>query len=250
MCTLITLSRPGSTWPLLLAANRDEALDRPWRSPGRHWPELPDVIGGLDVLAGGTWLALNTATGVVAAVLNRTGSLGPAPGKASRGELPLLALRHASASASAEALAGRDAGAWRSFNLVIADACDVFWVLGKGVERITVSRLAAGLHMTTSADPDDPLHPRVARHRPRFEAAGPPNPPDWGVWPALLANAEGPPEASLNIPPVRGFGTASSALIGLSGDGGVAFDFVPGPPGEAAFRPVGMHETLRSPGMA
>jgi uncharacterized protein with NRDE domain len=79
-------------WPLLLAANRDEKLDRPSRPPGCHWIDQPDVLGGLDVLAGGTWLAINRA-GVVAAVLNRLGSLGPAPGKRSRGVLPLLALR-------------------------------------------------------------------------------------------------------------------------------------------------------------
>ena len=48
-------------------------------------------------------MALNRH-GVMAAVLNRHGSLGPAPGKRSRGELPLLALRETSAKAAAERL--------------------------------------------------------------------------------------------------------------------------------------------------
>jgi uncharacterized protein with NRDE domain len=249
MCTLITLHRPGTAWPLLLAANRDEALDRPWLPPDRHWQDQPDVIGGLDVLAGGTWLALNTATGVAAAVLNRTGSLGPAPGKASRGQLPLQALRHPSAPAAAAAMRGLDAGLWRSFNLVIADSGGVFWVQGGGSGHVAVIRLADGLHMVTSADPDDASHPRIARHRPRFASAEAPDPPDWRAWPALLADAEGPPEASLNIRPIRGFGTASSALIGLSA-GAIAFDFASGPPDSAAFAPVAMRATLGSTGMA
>ena len=76
MCTLVLLRRPGHPWPLVLAANRDEMADRPWRPPGRHWPDRPGVVGGRDDLAGGSWLALNDF-GMVAAVLNRHGSLGP-----------------------------------------------------------------------------------------------------------------------------------------------------------------------------
>ncbi|MBT3810853.1 MAG: hypothetical protein HOF99_15230, partial [Rhodospirillaceae bacterium] len=59
MCTLVILRRPGHSWPLLIAANRDEMIDRAWQSPARHWPDREDVVGGLDELAGGTWLALN-----------------------------------------------------------------------------------------------------------------------------------------------------------------------------------------------
>ena len=49
MCTLVLLSRPGHAWPLLVAANRDESLERPWRPPAAHWPDRPGVVGGLDL---------------------------------------------------------------------------------------------------------------------------------------------------------------------------------------------------------
>lgn len=75
MCTVVILYRPEHRWPLILGANRDEMLDRPWRAPGRHWPDRPDVTAGLDKLAGGSWLGLND-TGVVAGVLNRMGPSG------------------------------------------------------------------------------------------------------------------------------------------------------------------------------
>ena len=90
MCTVVLALRPQSPWPVLLAANRDEMAHRPALPPGRHWDDRPDVVGGLDVEAGGSWLALKDS-GVVAAVLNRRGTLGPEPGRRSRGELVLEA---------------------------------------------------------------------------------------------------------------------------------------------------------------
>src|SRR3546814_5219481 len=97
MCTVVILRRPGEAWPLIVAANRDELLDRTWREPARHWPDRPEVVAGLDELAGGSWLGLNDH-GIVAAILNRRHSLGPAPDKRSRGELVLDALDHADAA--------------------------------------------------------------------------------------------------------------------------------------------------------
>ena len=121
MCTVILLRRPGHAWPLLLAANRDEMGDRPWRPPARHWPDRPAIIAGMDVLGGGTWLGVNDA-GVTAAVLNRINTLGPAPGRRSRGELPLAALEHPTAEGAAQSMTRIDPCAYRPFNMVIADA--------------------------------------------------------------------------------------------------------------------------------
>ena len=91
MCILIVLRRPSHSWPVLIAANRDEMQDRPWLAPARHWPDRPEVTAGMDKLAGGSWLGVNDH-GVTAAILNRTDSLGPAPGKRSRGEIGLMSL--------------------------------------------------------------------------------------------------------------------------------------------------------------
>ncbi len=237
MCTLILLSRPGQAWPLLVAANRDEMLARPWLPPGAHWPDQPDVVGGLDTLAGGTWLAMNAA-GVVAGVLNRAASLGPAEGRASRGALPLVALRHASAAAAAGAMAGLDSAAWRGFNLVVADAAVAFFLRGLGEGPVQAQALGAGLHMMTSGEPDDMSHPRVARHLPRWRDAAAPVPPDWGAWPALLGDRQGPWAGALNVPEAGGFGTASAALLGTGARGERAFLFAPGPPDRVPFGPV------------
>ena len=85
-------------------------------------------MAGRDRLGGGTWMAVRG--GVAAAVLNRPGSLGPAPGKLSRGALPLLAVRHGTAYEAAEAMAGLDAGAYRTFNMVLADRAGAWFARG------------------------------------------------------------------------------------------------------------------------
>ena len=64
MCTVVLLIRPGHAWPLVLAANRDEMLNRAWDPPAAHWPDQPDVIAGRDRSGGGTWMGVNRA-GVV-----------------------------------------------------------------------------------------------------------------------------------------------------------------------------------------
>jgi hypothetical protein len=242
VCTVILLHRPGHAWPVLIAANRDERLDRAWDPPAAWWAGYPDLIGGRDRSAGGTWMALNRA-GTLAAVLNRPGSLGPAPGKRSRGELPLLALAgSADAAGAAQRIAALPAGDWRPFNMVIADRRGGIFLRGTGAGRPEAIPLDAGVSMVTAHDPNDSASPRTRRHLPRFQAASPPDPEreDWAGWEALLADdehGEGMAEA-LRVPPVGGFGTVSASLLGLGATGAAIWRFAAGPPGIAPFRPV------------
>jgi hypothetical protein len=174
MCTVVLLRRPGEAWPVFIGANRDEKLDRAWDPPAAWWRDRPGVVGGRDREAGGTWMAANAA-GVVAAVLNRPGSLGPAPGKRSRGELPLLALERATAEAAVAALAALPAAEWRPFNMVVADRARAFFVRGTGIGRPEALPLPEGVSMVTALDPNDLSSPRTARHLPRFQAAARPS---------------------------------------------------------------------------
>jgi hypothetical protein len=250
MCTVVFLRRPDHRWPLLLAANRDEMADRPWQTPGRHWPDRPEVTAGRDELAGGSWLGVND-TGVVAGILNRKDSLGPDPKLRSRGELVLEALDHADALAAAEALAELDPRSYRSFNLFVADNRDAWWVrsLGPaGPPRVELRPIPEGLSMMTAWDLDSPASARTRLYRPRFAAAAAPDPESgsWAAWEALLAGRDyedgtGPGEA-MTVITSRGFGTLSSSLIALAEPGadppGTLWRFAAGRPGEAAFETV------------
>jgi uncharacterized protein with NRDE domain len=223
MCTVVVLRRPRHEWPLILGANRDEMVERPWLPPARHWPDRPEVVAGFDKLAGGSWLGINDH-GVVAGILNRFGSLGPAPGQRSRGELVLEALDHADAHAAAAALAALDPRAYRPFNLIIADNRDAFWLRhtdAGGRAPVTVEPLGEGLAMIAAGDLDETETPRLKRYRPRFAAAPAPNPDagDWSSWETLLADDQTTPHdgpaGAMRFATDRGFATVSSALIAL-----------------------------------
>ncbi len=243
MCTVILLVRPGHAWPLLLAANRDERLDRPADPPGRHWPDRPDVIAGRDRLADGSWLGLNDA-GLVAGVLNRAGSLGPQDGKRSRGELVLEALDHADAEDAGAALGALRAQSYRPFYMVVADNRDALLIASDGA-TIRGWRLNPGLHMITARGMDAAGDRRAERHRPTFATAPAPDPGtgDWTAWIDILGRgpAEGRADA-LWLPPEDGFGTVSSALIALPAalgrDVRPVFLYSDARPGTAAFRSV------------
>jgi hypothetical protein len=223
MCTLVILHRPGHAWPIVIGANRDEMIDRPALPPARHWPDRPEVVAGLDLLAGGSWLGLND-WGVVAAVLNRQGSLGPAAGLRSRGELVLEALDHADAVDAAAALSHLDPAAYRSFNLIVADNRDAYWLKHDGGGRIETRPIEEGLSLIAAGDLNELATPRLALARPRFDAASPPDPErgDFAAWQDLLGDPTAPggsagraAEAALRFRTPRGYGTVSSALIAL-----------------------------------
>ncbi|MET4701142.1 hypothetical protein ABIE65_004188 [Constrictibacter sp. MBR-5] len=229
MCTVVLLRRPNAAWPLIVAANRDELLERPWRAPARHWPDRPEVVAGLDELAGGSWLGLNDH-GVVAAILNRRHSLGPAPDKRSRGELVLDALDHADAAAAAAALAMLDGSAYRAFNMIVGDDRDAFWIrnLGdRGAGGVRVTPVPPGVSMVTAWDLNDTeASDRTRLYLPRFRAAPPPDPSanDWEAWAALLdgrdrAAGADDPNAAMHVDTGWGFGTVSSSLIGIPARG-------------------------------
>src|SRR3989442_98818 len=71
MCLIAIAHRVSKDWPLIIAANRDEQYARPTR-PAHPWKENPDVIGGRDLRAGGSWLAVRRG-GRSAAVTNVRG---------------------------------------------------------------------------------------------------------------------------------------------------------------------------------
>lgn len=222
MCTLALLRRPGSDWPVIIGANRDEMIARPWQAPARHWPDRPDVRAGRDVLAGGSWLGLNDH-GVAAGVLNRHGSLGPAPGQRSRGELVLEALDHADAADAAAALMAIEPKAYRTFNLIIADNRDAFWLRHadpSGTLPVSMVPLPTGVSMIAAGDLEDDETPRLKRYRRLFAAAPAPDPvaDDWTAWERLLSDERESPSGAGNAMRFlteRGFGTVSSALIAL-----------------------------------
>ncbi len=169
MCTLAIYVRQLPGFPLVIAANRDEFLDREATDP-EVLAQAPRIVGGRDLRAGGTWLAIS-ADGGVAGLLNRRTDALPIASKRSRGELPMLALAVRSASAAQAAIGTLAADAYNAFNLLVADR-DEAWVAQNHEHEMRITPLDRGLHLVSNLDVDDPTCPKIARSHVRFAAAG------------------------------------------------------------------------------
>ncbi len=247
MCTAIVSIEPGG--PLLLAGVRDELAGRAWRPPGRHWPDYPGLIGGLDLQAGGTWLAVAPALRRVACVLNGRGRMAPEASRRSRGVLPLLAAEQGKLGLAG--LADFD-----PFHLLSAEPERAVLWSWDGSE-LTERDLGPGVHMVVNSGVDarlgdarDHEQERVSYFLPRFREAARPvprpgGPPEraWGAWLPLL-NGGGlgleDPRALIvrrELAPGRIWGTTSISLVALS-PGGLRYDFTAAPGDPAAWRQV------------
>jgi uncharacterized protein with NRDE domain len=58
MCVVAVALRAHPRYPLIIAGNRDEFYQRE-TAAANWWPDAPDVFGGRDLVAGGSWLAIN-----------------------------------------------------------------------------------------------------------------------------------------------------------------------------------------------
>lgn len=147
MCTVVV--RRSGDRPAEILAVRDETTTREFDVPGRWWPELPDVVGGRDRVAGGTWCATSVGTGTTALVLNRHHERPAAPGAPSRGVLPLLAAVHGAGWEAHVRLAGM-----AGFLLVLA-APDRLTSWEFDGDRLDAAEHGPGTHVFTSGGPED-----------------------------------------------------------------------------------------------
>lgn len=121
----------------------------------------PDVVGGRDRVAGGTWCANRTTTGATAMVLNRAPKRIADAGAPSRGVLPLLAAWHEHGWVDHIDIAGM-----ASFALVLATQSRLTLWEYDGT-TVTSTELEAGTHMVTSGGAEDG---KAERYLARFDA--------------------------------------------------------------------------------
>jgi uncharacterized protein with NRDE domain len=132
MCLIVFAIEASARWPLLIAANRDEFLDRPTLALTRWRTDTgSEVISGRDLRAGGTWLGVNPAGRI--AMLTNVREASPKTGEKSRGDLALRWLE--GGMDAAEFMAQTDSAAYGPFNLVLGDfqANAWHWLSNRGV---------------------------------------------------------------------------------------------------------------------
>jgi uncharacterized protein with NRDE domain len=163
MCLLILAWRdqPGSR--LLLLGNRDELHARP-AAAADWWQDAPGVLGGRDLEAGGSWLAVRR-DGRFAVVTNVREADPPTLLRArSRGELVADFLR--SDEPPERYVAGLGMASFAGYNLICGDRDSIWYASNRAVER----PLGPGVYALSNATLDAPW-PKVERLRARFAAA-------------------------------------------------------------------------------
>jgi uncharacterized protein with NRDE domain len=146
MCLIVVGVGAAARYSLLVAANRDEQHARP-AAAAAWWPDAPRVLGGRDLAAGGTWLAVDRR-GRFAAVTNIREVPRPA-GLRSRGSLVASFLTGNESAASYAAGAARDGASFGAFNLLLFDGRELHFASN----RAPAARLGAGLHAFSNAPP-------------------------------------------------------------------------------------------------
>ncbi|SDI86458.1 Uncharacterized conserved protein, contains NRDE domain [Frankineae bacterium MT45] len=190
MCTVFCRWDPLAAVPILMLTLRDELASRSFDGPGNWWPEAPDVVGGRDRRAGGTWCASQVRSGTTSVVLNRPDRPAAAPGALSRGALPLLALRHGTDWPQAI-----DVAPMASFNLVLLQPEALTWWSFDGA-TLQRQELAPGTYMfKPSGLAAEPSDARFAAPPPAgSEAVSGLTEELWAPWLAPLREAEPAPE--------------------------------------------------------
>jgi hypothetical protein len=238
MCTAVVSIDPHSPMPVLLIGVRDEFLDRAWLEPGRHWSQNPALLGGKDLQAGGTWLAVDPAVPRAACVLNGHGEMAGERARLSRGALPLKL------AADGE-FDDIDPARYDPFHLLCATPESTRLWSWDG-EKLAERSLGPGLHLIVNSGLagtdgyDGPgaeqMQARVEHFRPLLEKARRPTPRTgsapaaWGEW-LPLADGGGldpaNPDALVvrrDLDDGRQWGTSSVSLVAL-GPGSVRYDF-------------------------
>ena len=245
MCTLILAWQVFADAPVVVAANRDERLDRNGETPAsRDWEA--GVVAPADAEAGGTWIGYNEH-GVFVAITNRWIDA-DIEGERSRGLLVRDALGYESAEDAIRYVERElDARSYEGFNIVAADASAAIlleWTGGRSVRT-----LEPGVHVVVNVGADGSYHipdhrqevaERQANNADAVQVALQPEPGESAdQWLDRAGEVLGDHDYGVCIHG-DGFGTRSSSLIKL-GEHETTYEYADGPPCETPFVPVEGH---------
>lgn len=156
-------------WPLLIAANRDEYHARP-TAAAAPWADRPDIISGLDLKAGGTWLGW-THAGRFALLTNFREPGAQRPDAPSRGMLVSDFLRGHLPAADYAAEVQTAGQRYNGFNLIVGDPQGACYVGNRDprqqVVSLTPGRYVLSNHLLNTA------WPKATRLRTALDAQAP-----------------------------------------------------------------------------
>jgi uncharacterized protein with NRDE domain len=164
MCLIFLSVNQHPTYSLIVAANRDEFYERK-TAPADFWKDHPHVLGGRDLEAGGTWMAM-TKSGKISMITNYRDLKNLKSKAPSRGQLVSDYLFEDVSPADYLKRIEPDKEKYNGFNLIVGSANEL-WYLSNykpGVEKIS-----NGVHGLSNALLDTPW-PKVVTGKKKFES--------------------------------------------------------------------------------
>ena len=164
MCLVALALRTLAGNTTVIAANRDEFHARPTRPLGT-WPDMPEIIAGRDVQAGGTWMGM-TPAGRFAFVTNYRDPTQQRTQARSRGALVADFLRSEITPTDYMAQISASGGEYNGFNLIVGTPDSAWYYSNMGEAP---RELAAGIYLLSNHLLDSPW-PKSTRLRAHFTA--------------------------------------------------------------------------------
>ncbi|HPC73890.1 MAG TPA: NRDE family protein [Syntrophales bacterium] len=130
MCLIFVAYKYRPSCELVVAANRDEFYDRP-SAAAEFWKEAPFVLGGKDLMAGGTWLGI-TKKGRFAAITNYRDPASHREGAPSRGHLVSNFLTGDDDPGGYLRRVAPGAAAYNGFSLFVGDRSSLYYFSNRG----------------------------------------------------------------------------------------------------------------------
>lgn len=146
MCIAYLALGAHPDWPLFIAANRDEFHARP-TTAAAPWPTQPDLLAGIDNLAGGTWLGV-THQGRFGLLTNFR-DMAHDPQAASRGMLVAEYLQGQTAPEAYARTVSEQGHHYNGFNLIVGDLQRAFYVSNRN-ENGQAVQLAPGRYVLSN----------------------------------------------------------------------------------------------------
>jgi len=155
MCLIFTAINYHPVYKLIVAANRDEFYNRK-TAAANYWTDFPNVLGGRDLQAGGTWMAM-TKSGKISMLTNYRDPANIKTNAPSRG---YLVADYLEKDIDPESYLNQiEPSQYNGFNLVLGDV-DNLWYLSNYKNGIT--KLDNGLYGLSNSLLDTPW-PKVVR---------------------------------------------------------------------------------------
>ena len=167
MCLIVLAWRAHPRFPLIVAANRDEFHGRK-AAPAGFWRDQPQILGGRDLQAMGTWMAVSRA-GRFAAVTNYRGAREPTA-QESRGALVTGFLTNGTPPADYVSGVATRGAKYSGFNLLVSDRNELWWMSNRdgSPRRLEPGYYALGNLLLDSPEVQ-PFKARIAETSPAVE---------------------------------------------------------------------------------